>query len=277
MVAVFGLEDASARWLTRAMRDAGVVAVHLRPDLPPAAAHSVLSAVDAGVHMVSARRGMDATFLEYWQLLGELGRARFVAVHDLGPIALDINEVAAIAGRVLEEDVHPLTMPLLDDDESVIGVLDVASGEQWFPDGSVQAPRADFVEAVEAETNVLRDEVGEDVLAAVLAGDVAVAVTVDAHSRAGVGWLGRHLPARTIPGSAVVLPGDHPASVLVAAGTEPVALGPALAVTGTQTMTVRVQSLQGVLEPALLAELAPAAVAAAQIDPVPDVGSLLIH
>lgn len=275
MVAVFGLEDASTRWLTRALREAGVVALHVRSELPPAAAHSVLSCVDAGVHLVSARRGMDATFLEYWQLLAEMGKARYVAVHDLGPIALDVNEAAAIASRVLEEEVHPLTMPLLDEQESVIGVLDVVSGEQWFPDGSLEPPRQDFVDAVEAETNVLRDEVGEDVLASVLTGDVAVAVTMDAHSRAGIGWLAAHVPARELPAGSTVLPGDHPESVLVAAA-DVVRLGPALAVLGTQMLRVEIRSLHGVLEPALVGEVPPGAVAAAHIEPVPAAGTLLL-
>lgn len=264
------------RWLTHAMRSAGVVAVHVAPDLPPGTAHSVMAAADAGVHVMSARRGMDATFLEYWQLLAEMGKARYVAVCELGPLALDATEAAAIAGRVLEEDVHPITLPLLEADESVIGVLDVVSGEQWFPDGTVEPPRGDFTEAVAAETNVLVDESGGDVLAAVFGGDFAVAVTVDAVTRAGVDWLASHLPTRDVPASTAVLPGDDPQIVFVAAGQDGLGLGPAVAVHGWESQDVRVRSLAQILTPGLWDALAPGDVAAARIDPVPEVGALLV-
>jgi hypothetical protein len=276
VVAVFGLEDAASRWLTLALRESGVVAVRLQPDLGPAAAHSVVAAVDAGVHVVSARRGMDATFLEYWQLLAEMGRARYVAVHDLGPVSLDVNEAAAIASRVLEEDVHPITMPLLADDESVIGVLDVVTGEQWFPDGTVEAPRTDFVEAVAAETNVLLDESGGEVMDAVAAGELAVAVTVESATLAGVGWLAAHLPERRVPASSVVLPGDDADMPFVGAGDEGLRPGRVLAVLGVEAVELEVTSLADVLSPGLL-DLVPAGhVAAARLEPVPPVGSLLL-
>lgn len=278
VVLVFGLEDRAARWLTRALRDADqpVMAVHLRADLPPAAAHSAIGAADAGVHLVNARQGMDATYLEYWQLLEEMGKQRVVAVHGLGPAALDVTEVAAIATRVLEEDVHPITMPLLSDDEAVVGVLDVVSGQQWFPDGSVEQPRQDFLEAVEAERNVLVDETGDDVLAAIAAGDVAVAVTTDTTSRAGVTWMAAHLPRRTVPASAVVLPGDDPTTVLVAAGPQPITTGTYLVVHGTDSQQVEIRSLRGLLAPALMSEVPAGAVAGALIDPVPAAGGLLL-
>lgn len=263
------------RWLTRALREAGVVGVHLRPDLSPAAAHSVLSAVDAGIHVVSARRGMDATFLEYWQLLAEMGAARYVAVCDLGPATLDVNDTAAIASRVLEEDAHPMTMPLLDDDESVIGVLDVVTGQQWFPDGTIEAPRQDFVEAVEAERNVLLDESEGEVMPAVRAGEVAIAVTVNTHSRAGVQWLAAHLPQRSVPAGTTVLPDSD--AVLLAAGPEALTLGPAMAVLGTEVIPVEVRSLHGVLEPALLSDVKPGEIAAAGMEPVAPSGSLLLQ
>lgn len=276
VVLVFGLEERSTRWLTLALRAAGVMAVHLRPDLSPGAAHAVVSAADAGVHVVSARRGMDATFLEYWQLLAEMGKARYVTVCDLGPVALDIAEAAAIATRVLEEDVHPITMPLLDDDESVIGVLDVVTGQQWFPDGSLEDPREDFVEAVEAETNVLLDETDGEVMAAVITGDVSVAAAVDAGSGAGVGWLAEHLPARSVPASCVVLPGDDPQLPLVAAGEDGLGVGAAVAVHGLDSHRVRVLSLADVLEPGLRDGLRGGEVAAARIQPPLEVGSLLV-
>lgn len=276
VVVVFGLEDASARWLSRALRAEAVIGVHLHPDLPPAAAHSIMAAADAGVHVVSARHGMDARFLEYWQLLAEMGKARYVAVVDLGPVTLDVTEAAAIASRVLEEDVHPITLPLLDDDEAVIGVLDVVDGWQWFPDGREEAPRADFVEAVEAETDVLLDESGGDVFPAVFDGVLAVAATVDVPSRAGVRWLAQHFPGRSVPASAVVVPGEDPGLPFVCAGLDGLGIGPALAVHGLDTQEVTILSLADVLNPGLRDALLPGEVAAVRMEPVAPVGSLLV-
>lgn len=273
---MFGLEDASARWLSRALRTEAVIGLHLHPDLQPAAAHNIMAAADAGVHVVSARHGMDARFLEYWQLLAEMGKARYVAVVDLGPVSLDVAEAAAIASRVLEEDVHPITLPLLDDDEAVIGVLDVVDGWQWFPDGREEAPRADFVEAVEAETDVLLDESGGDVFPAVFDGGLAVAATVDVPSGAGVRWLARHVPPRSVPVSTVVVPGDDPALPFVCAGSDGLQVGPALAVHALQTQEIAVVSLVDVLDPGLNDELLPGEVAAVRMEPVAAVGSLLV-
>ena len=235
-----------------------------------------MSAADAGVHAVSARNGMDARFLEYWQLLAEMGKARYVAVMDLGPVSLDVPEAAAIATRVLEEDVHPITLPLLDDDEAVVGVLDVVDGSQWLPDGSIEAPRDDFVEAVAAETNVLLDESGGDVLASVHAGEFAVAVTADSGSRAGVGWLTSHLPPRAVPASSVVVPGDDAQLPFVCAGPDGVRLGAALAIHEIESRQVMVVSLADVLSPRMRDHLAPGEVAAARVEPATELGSLLI-
>lgn len=281
VVLVFGLEDPTVRWLTRALRACTppVMAVHMPADLPPGAAHSVCSAADAGLHLVSARHGMDATFLEYWQLLAEMGKARYVAVHDLTPTALDLPEMAAIASRVLEEDVHPITLPLLDDHELVIGALDVVTGQQWFPDGSVEQPRADFVDAVAAETNVLleaADEIGEDVVDTLTGGTLAAAAVVDSATRAGVDWLGAHMPARRVPATSTTLPGDDRTTVLVAAGAEALTLGAALAILGTHTQPVVIQSLLDPLQPGICSEVAPGSVAAAVIEPSPAVGSVLL-
>lgn len=279
LVLVFGLQDAAVRWLTAQLRQQGVIAVPLPPDLPTPAAQSICSAADAGIHLVSAKQGMDGRYLEYWQLLAEAGKARLVAVHDLAANALDLNEVAAIATRVLEEDVLVTTLPLLDDDEAVMGVLDVMTGEQWFPDGSIEQPRDDFSEAIELETNTLYDEadaLGESPGDAIRGGMLAAAVTLDAHSAAGVRWLARHLPPRAVPAASTVLPGDDPQVALVTAGPDALAVGPAIALAGTSTSEVRIESLAGLLAPALLSQVEPGGVAAARITPVPAPGSLLV-
>lgn len=277
VVIVFGLEDATCRWLTRQLRAAGVMAIAIHRDLPEADAHAIVAAADAGVHVLSATRGMDGTFLDYWQLLAESGKARIVAVHDLGPAGLDINEAAAIATRVLEEDILPTTMPLLDDDESVMGVLDAISGEQWFPDGHREPPRTDFTEAVEMETTTLYDEAaGDSPAGAIRAGMVCPAVTVDVRSRAGVDWLAAHLPPRTTPAVATVLPGDDENLVLLAAGGEPIPVGTAMVVSGSQTTDVRIISMADPLEPGLLAAAEPGRVVAARCEPTPPIGGYLL-
>jgi hypothetical protein len=112
----------------------------------------------------------------------------------------------------------------------------------------------------------------------VYAGDFAVAVTVDSSTRAGVDWLAAHLPERQAPASATVLPGDDPEIVFVASGSDGVSLGVALEVMHAwESHEVRIQSLMQVLTPGLLDALAPGDVAAARVEPVPEVGSLLIR
>lgn len=228
---------------------------------------------------MSAAQGLDGTFLEYWQMLAEAGKARFVAVHGLGPAALDVNEAAAIASRVLEEDVLPTTLPLLDDDEAVIGVLDVLTGEQWFPGGGVEPARDDFSDAVAAETNTWFDEadaVEAEPVEALRGGMLAGAVTLDTTSLAGVGWLAAHMPERTPPPATTVLPGEHPDLRVVTAGPDGLALGAATSLQGTRTQRVRIESLAGLLTPDLRSRLEPGEVAAARIVPAPQVGSLLL-
>ncbi|MFO1489315.1 MAG: hypothetical protein U1F87_00005, partial [Kiritimatiellia bacterium] len=158
VVLVFGLQEPVVRWTVNHLREAGAGAVAIPAGMPAASAASAVAAADACVHLLSAAQGVDGTFLEYWQLFAEAGKARYVAVYDLTPLALDVNEAAAIATRVLEEEVLVTTLPLLDEGEEVIGVLDVLSGEQWFPGGDVQEPREDFMAAVAAETNTWLDE-----------------------------------------------------------------------------------------------------------------------
>jgi hypothetical protein len=279
VVLVFGLEDAPARWLTRRLRDHGAIGITVTRDLSTAAAQSVVSAADAGIHMFSAVQGIDGTFLEYWQLLAESGKTRFLGVHDLGPATLDVNEAAAIASRVLEEEVPPVTVPLLDDDESVIGVLDVITCSQWFPGGGVEAPRDDFTEAVALETNALFDEadaMAAEPAEAIREGLLATAVSLDMSTGAGIDWVVRHLPQRSVPAATTVLPGDHSDIRALTAGPEGIAVGAALSLTGTTTAEVRIVSLAGLLEPTLLAELPPGDVAAAVLEPIPQVGALLL-
>src|SRR5690606_23361337 len=120
---------------------------------------------------------------------------------------------------VLEEDVLVTTLPLLDDDESVIGVLDVVTGEQWFPDGEVEGARDDFMEAVEAETNTWIDEADALDMTpadAMLDGQLAAAVTLSTTTRAGVGWLVAHLPSRGTPAAATVLAAEGERCVVAA-------------------------------------------------------------
>lgn len=280
VVLVFGLEPATVSWLTLQLRTAPrpVMAVRVGPDLPPEAAHALVAAADAGVHVVSATRGMDGTYGEYWNLLAEAGKTRFVAVHDLRPHALDVNEVAAIATRVLDEEVLPTTMPLLDDHEGVIGVLDVITGEQWFPDGTRQPARTDFNEAVELETNTLIEAsatAGETAEQAILIGAVAPAVTLDVSSRAGVDWLSEHIPGRRVPAVTTVLPGDED-QPLLAAGQDPVQLGRVICVIGDQSQPAVLRSLADPMGMGMVERLEPGRVAAARFEPTPPIGCYLL-
>jgi hypothetical protein len=279
VVLVFGLDDRAVRWTTLQLRGAGVAAVSIAADLPTRVAASVCAAADAGIHLVSARHGMDGTFLEYWQMLAESGRARIAAVYALAPDTLDVNESAAIAARVLEEDVLPVTLPLLDDDESVIGVLDVITGEQELATGEVQPPRDDFTEAVEMETNALYDEVeslGLGPLEALHAGDIAVAATLDVGTGAGVGWLAGHQPPRGVPAATTVLGSDGGEAVLVTAGPDGLAVGTAVSVLGSRSQSVRISALAGLLDNSLASHIGPGLTAAATIHPSPAQGAWLV-
>jgi hypothetical protein len=279
LVLVFGLQDAPVRWLTHQLRGSGVVATSLGAEVAMTAAQAVCAAADAGVHLFNAGQGMDGRFWEIWQLLAEAGKPRFLLIHDLGPATLDVNEAAAIASRVLEEDVLTASLPLLDDEEQVIGVLDVATGEQVFPDGTLQGPRDDFSEAVEAETNTLyeaADAVGVGPEEAIRDGSLSVAATLDTVSAAGVAWLVSHLPSRSTPIATTVLPGDDPQVVLVAAGPQGCSVGPALAVIGGRSQPVNVVSMADLFATDLPTALPPGAVAAARCTPVPQVGSWLV-
>lgn len=278
VVLVFGLQDPTVRWTVNHLREAGVGAVAVPAGMPSAAAASAVAAADACVHLLSAGQGVDGTFLEYWQLAAESGRARYIAVYDLSPLSLDVNEAAAIATRVLEEDVLVTTLPLLDEGEAVIGVLDVVSGEQWFPDGEVQGPREDFSQAVEAESNTWLDEAdatGQSPMDALRDGLLAAAVTLDTRSRAGIDWLARHLPDRQMPPATTVL-SSHGERAVVVAGPEGLVVGPAMALVGTSASKVRVSALASLGEPGLIARLAPGAIAAADIEPPVAAGTLLI-
>jgi hypothetical protein len=277
---VFGLDNAVVRWLTLRLRDEAIVAVSMPADLPPSAAQAICSAADAGIHVASARTGMDGTFLEYWQLLAEAGKSRLVAIHDLLPTALDMNETAAIASRVLEEDVLPATFPLLDDEESVVGVLDAITGDQFFPGGVTEPPRDDFTEAVAMETNSLfdaADAVDCSPQEALAGGDLAMAVTVDVRSGAGVSWLARQLPGRTQPAATTVLPADTNDAVVLTAGPDGLALGPVLVVQATSTTSAHVTSMADLLVPDLKDRLGPGESASAQITPRPALGGLLFQ
>lgn len=275
---VFGLQEPTVRWLVHHLRETGVAAVGVPANLSTPAAQSVVAAADACLHVVSAQQGMDGTFLEYWQLCAEAGKARLAVVCDLTALSLDVNEAAAIAGRVLEEEVLVTTLPLLDDDESVIGVLDVLTGRQWFPDGSILDARSDFSEAVEVETNIWFDEADAlalEPLAALQGGELAAAVTLSTQTRAGVDWLAAHLPPRGTPVAATVLSAEGERAV-VSAGPDGLGVGPALSLVGTTTAAVRVTALASVTEPGLVARLTPGQVAAADIEPPVPTGALLL-
>ncbi len=278
MALVFGLQDGSVKWLVQHLREAGIAAVPVPQDLPTASAAAVVAAADACVHVFSAGQGMDGTYLEYWQMCAEAGKARFLAVCDLTPLSLDVNEAASIATRVLEEDVLVTTLPLLDDDESVIGVLDVVAGTQWFPDGDVQDPRDDFSQAVEAETNTWFDEA--DALAmsprdALLEGHLSGAITLSTSTRAGVAWLAAHMPPRQTPAAATAMDTQGERAV-VTAGPDGLRVGPALSLMGTTTTPVRVNALASLTVPGLVERLAPGEVGAADIEPHVPTGALLL-
>jgi hypothetical protein len=105
---------------------------------------------------------------------------------------------------------------------------------------------------------------------------LTAAATLDLQHGAGLHWLVQHLPPRTTPIATTVMPGDDPGVVLLAAGPQGCAAGPAQAVTGGDSHEVDIESLADLFAPRLQAFLPPGAVAAARCTPVPQIGSWVV-
>lgn len=220
------------RWLRV---DADGLSVNLLED--PA----LLPVADAALFVVASPQGLDAATAALWERCAEAGLPRAVCVTQLDLPRADFDETVAVCQRVLGEGVHPLHLPMLDDDERVaglIGLLDLQVVDHSTGRRSVRAPdpahvvlveslRADLVEALLADSDdpglldaYLDGQTPEpevlvgELHAAVARGTVQPVVAVDA----GLG-LGLHELLELVAGG---FPGAGPAPALARPDGAPV-------------------------------------------------------
>ena len=153
LVAVVGHEGSGKTALVRALggpaTPSGVVLLEGRAALP---------LCDAVVFVLSSAQGLDPTLPLRWEEAADAGLPRLVCITQLDLPRADFDESVAVVQRVLGEGVHPLALPVLDDDERVAGLLRlldlvlVTDGQQRPADPEhvalVEGLRDDLVEAV---------------------------------------------------------------------------------------------------------------------------------
>lgn len=155
VVAVLGHPGSGKTALVRALGGpvtaSGVVLLEGREALPLA---------DGVVFVLSSPQGLDPTLPLRWEEAGELGLPRVLAVTQLDLPRADVDESVAVLQRVLGEGVHPLALPLLDDDERITGLLRLLD-LQLLVDGTARD--------AEPEHAGLVEQVREDLLETLLA------------------------------------------------------------------------------------------------------------
>ncbi len=87
-----------------------------------------LRGADAAIFVVAAIDGVDAGTQLLWEECAALGMPRAIVVTKLDKDNSDFTESLAVCQRVFGEEVQPLYLPLLADDESVAGVIGLLSG-----------------------------------------------------------------------------------------------------------------------------------------------------
>ncbi|MCW2779176.1 MAG: elongation factor G-like protein [Frankiales bacterium] len=176
LVAVLGHEGSGKTTLVRALGGpstaSGVVLLEGRAALPLA---------DGVVFVLSSAQGMDPTLPLRWEEAADAGLPRVLCVTQLDLPRADFDESVAVLQRVLGEGVHPLALPVLDDDEQVTGVLRLLD-LQLLVDGTVRDAEPEHVGLVEG--------LHDDLLEALLSGSSDDAV-FDA-------WLGGEVPATDV-------------------------------------------------------------------------------
>jgi elongation factor G len=162
-----------------------------------------LRAADAALFVVSAADGVDAATTMLWQECAAVGMPRMVVVTKLDTARSDFDDTVAICQRVFGEGVMPVYLPLLGDDESIIGNLGLITrtvSDYSNPEGHevhdrrarqvhdaeerhrelIEDQRSDLVEAIiqESEDDPLLDRYlgGEEIDAKTVVNDLLVAV-----------------------------------------------------------------------------------------------------
>ncbi|MCB0916539.1 MAG: hypothetical protein H6525_06190 [Actinobacteria bacterium] len=103
-------------------------------DLASAGPHRIVGAATAALAadvllvVVGADLGIDPTTAKIWQIAADAGVPRAVAVTALGDGRADIEDIAAIAGRMFGDECVLWRLPVFDDDGELAGSLDLARG-----------------------------------------------------------------------------------------------------------------------------------------------------
>ncbi|MEP7191962.1 MAG: elongation factor G-like protein EF-G2 [Actinomycetota bacterium] len=154
-----------------------------------------LRAADAALFVVSAAEGVDGATMLLWEECAAVGMPRAVAVTKLDKERADFEETVAICRRVFGEGVMAIYLPLLSDDEAIIGnlgllsqqIYDYSSGRRVIQPAQdehrdlIEGSRADLIEAIiqESEDDTLLDRYlgGEEIDVKVLTSDLLTAVS----------------------------------------------------------------------------------------------------
>ncbi|HVE74130.1 MAG TPA: GTP-binding protein, partial [Mycobacteriales bacterium] len=153
-----------------------------------------LRAADAALFVVSAVAGLDALTATLWEECAAVGMPRAVVVTQLDRPRADFDEMVAVCQRTFGSGVLPLYLPLLDDEESVAGligllsqrVFDWSSGERVERDPDpqhlplIESARSALIEGIIAESEdeslLERYIAGEEIPFDVLVSDLETAV-----------------------------------------------------------------------------------------------------
>lgn len=148
-VALVGIEGAGVRTLIGSLsgslehsmvgrRHWDGTAIHLRGFRPESVD---LSEVDLLVVVTSAAQGVPTAIGPLWKSAAERGLPALIAVTHLDDATVDLEEVAAMCTRVMNDggEIFLPWLPILDDDETVCGFINLLSEEivEWSDGGPV--------------------------------------------------------------------------------------------------------------------------------------------
>jgi elongation factor G len=117
-----------------------------------------LRAADAALFVVSAVDGVDGATRLLWEECAAVGMPRAVVISKLDQARADFDESLAVCQRVFGEGVLPLYLPVLGDDECVVGLLGLLSQQIFdYSDGTrvVRAPDPEHLELMQDRRNAL--------------------------------------------------------------------------------------------------------------------------
>jgi elongation factor G len=152
-----------------------------------------LRVADAALFVVAAADGIDPITPVLWEACAELDMPRAIAITGLDNPATDFTETLALCRRVFGDGVVPLHLPLYDDNERPIGLIDVLSQRliDYSGDRSEREPDPEHLpfiadtrrEVIEA---ILAGSTNDALLDAYLVGDPIDVVTVRREMVSGV-------------------------------------------------------------------------------------------